>query len=144
MERAEPAKKAFKEAKLEYHEVMTICRVTEEKYSDPYNRQFFDKLLDEIPDTDLEGNKIKKLRSIHNLELPRGKKVDEDYIAGLRYKNKMAYLHYVRKRNSWQQLYTSVLDSVQHPITFKQEDLKKRSALMTADYMNAQVDMSRS
>jgi hypothetical protein len=64
LERADAVKRAYKESKLEYHEVMTICRITAEKHADPYNTRYLDKLLDEIPTVDLDGNKVHKIRSI--------------------------------------------------------------------------------
>ena len=53
----------------------------EAQHADGYNRKFFDVLLDEIPDQDLEGQKIGHLKSIGGLEVKKGKKVDEDLIA---------------------------------------------------------------
>ena len=55
----------------------------------------------EIPEHDLEGNKIKNLRSINSLELPSTIRVDENFIADLRYKHKKAYMNYIRKRMVW-------------------------------------------
>lgn len=139
LERADGLKRAYKESKLEYHEVMTICRVTSEKHADPYNSRWLDKLLEEIPTTDLEGNKVHKLRSIQNLELPRGKSVNELYIANLRFRHKMSYLNYVRSRATWLEVYQSVIDSVKQPIDYKPEDLKRKAPVVASDYLESKT-----
>jgi hypothetical protein len=125
LERASSVKQKYKDAKIEYHEVMTICRKTSEKHADPYNARWFDKLLDEIPTQTLEGAKVTKIRSVQNLELPPGKVVDEQFIADLRFRHKMSYLTYVRSRATWLEVYQSIMDSVVTPVHYKPEDLKK-------------------
>ena len=55
LSRADRLRKAYRSALIEYHEQISICRNLEEQYADGYNRHFFDKLLEEIPEHDLEG-----------------------------------------------------------------------------------------
>jgi hypothetical protein len=47
--------------------------------------------MKEIPENDLEGQKIGMLKSIGGLEVKRGQQVDEQLIAEVRYKHKLAY-----------------------------------------------------
>lgn len=58
--------------------------------------------MSEIPQQDVEGQQIQKMKSIGGLELKKNQKVDESMIAELRYKHKIAYFQYLRKRSQWQ------------------------------------------
>ena len=53
----------------------------EKDHADGYNRKFFDVLMNEIPEYDLEGQKITKLNSVQGLDVKKGQKVDEKIIA---------------------------------------------------------------
>lgn len=64
--------------------------------------------MHEIPENDLEGQKIGILKSIGGLELKKGQQVDEQLIAEVRYKHKLAYFQYMRKRSRWQELFSYV------------------------------------
>ena len=50
--------------------------------------------MDEIPENDLEGQKIKVLRSVGDLTLKRGQIVDEAFISQIRYKHKLSFYQY--------------------------------------------------
>lgn len=55
--------------------------------------------MNEIPDQDLEGQKITILKSVGDFEVAKGQNVDEALIAQLRYKHKLAFFHYMRKKS---------------------------------------------
>ena len=69
----------------------------------------------EIPENDLEGQKINTLKSIGNLDV-KGKTVGETLIASVRYKSKLAFFQYMRKRSRWSELFAYVDSIVQKPI----------------------------
>ena len=81
LSRADRLRQAYRTSLIEYHEQISICKQMEEQHADAYNQKYFDILANEIPETDLEGQKINKLTSIGNLEVKKGKMVDEHMIA---------------------------------------------------------------
>lgn len=109
-------RKAYRSALIEYHEQISICKSLEDQYADGYNRKFFDVLMDEIPENDLEGQKINVLKSIGCLEVAEGTQVGEALIADVRYRNKLAFFQYMRKRTRWQELFAYVDSLVQKPL----------------------------
>lgn len=123
---AERVRRAYRTALIEYHEQISICKTLEAQHADGYNRKFFDVLLEEIPDQDLEGQKIGRLKSIGGLEVKKGKKVDEDLIAQVRYKHKLSFFQYQRKRARWQELFLHVDEIVQKPINYNKEQITRR------------------
>ena len=72
LSRADRVRRAYRSSLIEYHEQISICKTIEDQYSTGFNRRYFDVLMSEIPDTDLEGQKIARLKSIGGLELKRG------------------------------------------------------------------------
>lgn len=94
LSRADRVRRAYRVALIEYHEQISICKTLESQHADGFNRKWFDILLAEIPDKDLEGQKIGHLKSIGGLEVKKGKTVDEDIIAQVRNKHKLAFSQY--------------------------------------------------
>lgn len=125
LSRADRVRRAYRTALIEYHEQISICKSLEAQHADGYNRKFFDVLMSEIPEHDLEGQKIGQLKSIGGLELKKGKTVDEDLIAQVRYKHKLAFYQYQRKRARWQELFLHIDKLVKKPITYNKEDIGK-------------------
>jgi hypothetical protein len=64
LSRAERVRRDYRTALIEYHEQISICKSLENQHANGYNRHFFDILLSEIPENDLEGQKIRILKSI--------------------------------------------------------------------------------
>lgn len=81
LSKAERVRRAYRSALIDYHEQISICRALEDKYATGYNRKFFDILMAELPDHDLEGQKICHTKSIGHLELKAGTNMDEQMIA---------------------------------------------------------------
>jgi hypothetical protein len=81
LSRADRVRRAYRTALIEYHEQISICKSLEDQYADGYNRQFFDILMAEIPENDLEGQKINVLKSIGSLDVAKGGQVGESLIA---------------------------------------------------------------
>ena len=72
-------RRAYRLSLIEYHEQISVCRNLEEQYADGYNRHLFDKLMEEIPEHDLEGQRIATIKSVGCVEVKNGK-VDEELI----------------------------------------------------------------
>jgi hypothetical protein len=100
LSRADTVRRAYRTSLIEYHEQISICKTLEEQHATGYNRRFFDILMNEIPDHDLDGQKISHLKSIGGLEVKNGK-VDENLIAQVRYQHKLAFFNYLRKKSRW-------------------------------------------
>ena len=69
LSRADRVRRAYRTSLIEYHEQISICKTLEEQHSTGYNRKFFDVLMSEIPEHDLDGQKISHLKSIGGLEV---------------------------------------------------------------------------
>lgn len=91
LSRAERVRRDYRTALIEYHEQISICKSLESQHANGYNRHWFDILLAEIPETDLEGQKIRILKSIGDFELKKNQNVNEHLIAEVRYKHKLAF-----------------------------------------------------
>jgi len=81
LSRAERVRREYRTALIEYHEQISICKSLESQHANGYNRQFFDILLSEIPENDLEGQKIRILKSIGDFQLKKGQSINEHLIA---------------------------------------------------------------
>jgi len=55
LSRADRVRRDYRTALIEYHEQISICKSLENQHADGYNRHWFDILLSEIPENDLEG-----------------------------------------------------------------------------------------
>ena len=53
--------------------------------------------MSEIPEHDLDNQKITRLNCIGGLEVKKGK-VDENFIAQVRYSHKVAFFQYLKKK----------------------------------------------
>mmetsp|Transcript_31702 Transcript_31702/g.48555 ORF Transcript_31702/g.48555 Transcript_31702/m.48555 type:complete len:168 (+) Transcript_31702:597-1100(+) len=91
LSKADQVRRAYRTSLMDYHEQISICKTLESQHATSFNRKFFDVLVSEIPETDLEGQKISVLRSIGDLELKKGRVVGEDMIAEVRYKHKQSF-----------------------------------------------------
>ena len=133
LSRADRVRRAYRTSLIEYHEQISICKTLEEQHATGFNRRFFDILMSEIPEHDLEGQKITHLKSIGGLEVKKGK-VDENLIAQVRYSHKIAFFQYLRKKSRWLELFSEIDESVQKPIKYEEKDLNKKvSSLKLAD-----------
>jgi len=65
LERAEQVYKNYREALIDFHCQAAIAKNLAEKYADVSNQHFFDRLLAELPQTDLEGQAIYKSEHLH-------------------------------------------------------------------------------
>lgn len=72
LSKTDRVRKEYRRALVEYHEQINICRSLEEKHADGYNRKYFDILMEEIPEHDLEGQKIARSRNVGDFELKKG------------------------------------------------------------------------
>jgi len=48
-------RKSYRAALIDYHDVIGIIRTLEEKHSNEENEKFWEKLIEDLPDQDLEG-----------------------------------------------------------------------------------------
>ena len=55
LSRAERVWRAYRDALAEYHTKVSICKYVESKYRTKDNSQYFDILMAELPEHDLEG-----------------------------------------------------------------------------------------
>ena len=125
---ADRVRKEYRSSLIEYHEQISICKSLESQHANGYNRHFFDILLSEIPENDLEGQKIRVLKSIGGLEVKKGHNVDEHLIAQVRYKHKLAFFQYMRKRSRWQELFSQVDRIVQKPVNFDKKQIQRQTS----------------
>ena len=63
------------------------------------NSEYFDVLLAEVPEKDLEGMKLTTMGA--HLPIKKGQIVDEAVIAGVRVNVKNAFFMYKRKKAKW-------------------------------------------
>lgn len=106
----------YRDATLELHKQVSICRNLAEKYQDVGNRQFFKQLLAELPDSlGPEEDKIVTNKDMY-MVVKKGQVVGEDFIAQIRMQFKQSYFQYKRRRARWISCYESALNSAQRPI----------------------------
>ena len=63
------------------------------------------------------------LKSIGTLDVKKGKAVGEHLIAEVRYKHKLAYFQYMRKRARWQELFQFIDSIVEKPINYDKKSI---------------------
>jgi hypothetical protein len=102
----------------------------EQQHANGYNQKFFTILMNEIPETDLEGQKINQIKSVGTLELKKGQTVDEELISQVRYKHKQAFFQYLRKKSRWMELFNDVDSIIKKPVNFQREKLTRRVSVL--------------
>ena len=53
--KAEQVRKSYRVALIDYHDLISIIRKLEDKFSNQENEQFWNVLMQDLPETDLEG-----------------------------------------------------------------------------------------
>lgn len=84
-----------------------------------------DKLLDEIPNDDLEGRQITASED-HKREFKSADQVGEAEIAESRRLLLVSYFLYKRKRSRWFSLFNNVVGMTNQPVLFDDDYLKRK------------------
>lgn len=113
----------YREALTCYHGQISLCMSMEQQHLNSSNKELFQKLMSELPQHDLDGQKLCRLKSVGGLELKPGQSCDHVLIAKLRRGHKLAYFHYARKKLKWTELYRDVERSIVTPVEYKKADL---------------------
>jgi hypothetical protein len=104
---AEEIYKSFRDARVDFHTEVSICRNFIQNNTAGFNKQFMDVLEAEIPEEDLEGDQIHTSRAFM-VEVKKGKAVDESFVAERRNKLKLQFFLYKRKKARWQSTFNQI------------------------------------
>jgi hypothetical protein len=114
LETAHQVFREYREALTEFHTITSQIKNLCSNHRTGENTRFLDIMLDEIPEKDLEGQQIAHSQYFH-LDIKEGRAINEDFLAEIRYKFKLTFFLYKRKKARWRTLFNKVDAIIEKP-----------------------------
>ena len=108
--------KNYRDARVDFHTEVSICRNLVKNNTTGYNKQFMDVLEAEIPEVDLDGEQIYASRNFM-VDIKKGREVDESFIASRRNQLKLKFFLYKRKMARWYSLFFRMQALTEPPLS---------------------------